>query len=90
MNEFNLGDQIFLQDSTENSAVHVEKEVGHSFPLCSKIIESLRSRSEYFHMKTLCVLGHNTKKDSYGNTFPIISGFLVGYLFLSFPFLVEK
>ncbi|CAA6661606.1 unnamed protein product [Spirodela intermedia] len=35
------------------------------------------SRSEQFHIKTLCVLGHNTKRDSHGNSFPIISGFLV-------------
>ncbi|CAA7397983.1 unnamed protein product [Spirodela intermedia] len=60
-----------------NNAIRVDKEVGHSFPLCSKIIEALKSRSEQFHIKTLCVLGHNTKRDSHGNSFPIISGFLV-------------
>ncbi|KDO46063.1 hypothetical protein CISIN_1g019099mg [Citrus sinensis] len=33
--------------------------------------------SEKFHVQTLHVLGHNTKRDSQGNAYPIFHGFLV-------------
>ncbi|XP_073000848.1 protein N-terminal asparagine amidohydrolase isoform X1 [Typha latifolia] len=55
---------------------HKKKE-GYSFPLCCKIVEALQNSQEKFHLQTLCVLGHNTKIDSYGNARPIIGGFLV-------------
>ncbi|KAL9371762.1 hypothetical protein Peur_036902 [Populus x canadensis] len=50
---------------------------GYSFPLCTKIIETLRKRKEKFHIQTLFVLGHNTKRDSQGNAYPVFNGFLV-------------
>ncbi|KAI9116593.1 hypothetical protein K1719_012760 [Acacia pycnantha] len=51
--------------------------VGYSFPLCSKIVQALCTREETFHLQTFCVLGQNTQRDSYGNTFPIFNGFVV-------------
>lgn len=50
---------------------------GYSFPLCTKIIENLRKGKEKFHIQTLFVLGHNTKRDSQGNAYPVFNGFLV-------------
>ncbi|KAK8469278.1 hypothetical protein PHAVU_005G039600 [Phaseolus vulgaris] len=50
---------------------------GYSFPLCSKIVDTLRSRDEKFHIRTFCVLGHNTRRDSDGNTYPFFNGFVV-------------
>lgn len=50
---------------------------GYSIPLCSKIVDTLCSREEKFHIRTTCVLGHNTKRDSDGNTYPIFNGFVV-------------
>lgn len=54
---------------------------GYSFPLCRKIVETMQKRKENFHVQTFCVLGHNTKKDSQGNAYPIFSGFLVSSSF---------
>ncbi|XP_021887682.1 protein N-terminal asparagine amidohydrolase isoform X2 [Carica papaya] len=54
----------------------ISKPDGYSFPLCTKIIESLQKRPENFHIKTLFVLGHNTKWDSQGNAYPIFHGFM--------------
>lgn len=53
---------------------------GYSFPICSKVIEALHKRQETFHIQTLFVLGHNTKRDSLGNTCPIFTGFVVSFL----------
>ncbi|XP_004488479.1 protein N-terminal asparagine amidohydrolase isoform X2 [Cicer arietinum] len=50
---------------------------GYSFPLCSKIVHTLWSREEKFHIRTTCVLGHNTKRDCDENTYPIFNGFVV-------------
>ncbi|TKY49522.1 N-terminal asparagine amidohydrolase [Spatholobus suberectus] len=50
---------------------------GYSSPLCSKIVHTLWSREEKFHIKTICVLGHNTRRDSDGNTYPFFNGFVV-------------
>ncbi|KAJ1434415.1 Protein N-terminal asparagine amidohydrolase [Sesbania bispinosa] len=50
---------------------------GYSFPLCSKIVHTLWSREEKFHIRTICVLGHNTRRDSDGNTYPFFNGFVV-------------
>ncbi|KAK7323940.1 hypothetical protein VNO77_27442 [Canavalia gladiata] len=50
---------------------------GYSFPLCSKIVHTLWSREEKFHIRTICVLGHNTRRDSDGNTYPFCNGFAV-------------
>ncbi|XP_021686642.1 protein N-terminal asparagine amidohydrolase isoform X2 [Hevea brasiliensis] len=53
------------------------KSDGYSFPLCKKMIETMEKRREKFHIQTLFVLGHNTKRDSQGNAYPIFNGFLV-------------
>ncbi|XP_031274747.1 protein N-terminal asparagine amidohydrolase [Pistacia vera] len=50
---------------------------GYSTPLCAKLIETLQRRNEKFHIQTLFVLGHNTKRDSQGHAYPIFHGFLV-------------
>ncbi|OIW11777.1 hypothetical protein TanjilG_14317 [Lupinus angustifolius] len=50
---------------------------GYSFPLCTKIVQTLWTREEKFHIKTLCVLGHNTRRDLDGITFPFFNGFVV-------------
>ncbi|XP_062077499.1 protein N-terminal asparagine amidohydrolase isoform X1 [Humulus lupulus] len=50
---------------------------GYSFSLCSKIIEILIMREEKFHFQTLCVLAHNTRRDSEGNACPIFNGLAV-------------
>ncbi|KAL5175799.1 Protein N-terminal asparagine amidohydrolase [Glycine soja] len=49
---------------------------GYSFPLCLKIVHTLWSREEKFHIRTICVLGHNTRRDSDGNTYPFFNGFV--------------
>lgn len=63
--------------SGANGSTRHERQDGFSLPLCSKIIEALQNREEIFHLQTFCVLGHNTRKDSSGNSLPIIGGFLV-------------
>ncbi|XP_016513918.1 protein N-terminal asparagine amidohydrolase isoform X2 [Nicotiana tabacum] len=55
---------------------HAELE-GYSFPLCKKILESLAKSNMKFQIHTLHVLGHNTRRDSEGNSYPIFSGLLV-------------
>ncbi|KAK6162865.1 hypothetical protein DH2020_002706 [Rehmannia glutinosa] len=50
---------------------------GYSYPLCAKIIETLRNRSEKFQIQTLHVLGRNTKWDSEGIAYPIFHGFVM-------------
>ncbi|KFK37247.1 hypothetical protein AALP_AA4G233100 [Arabis alpina] len=59
-----------------NGGVYAKPE-GHSFPLCCKLVETLQKRKENFHMKTLFILGHNTKLDAQANTCPIFNGCLV-------------
>ncbi|CAN4080475.1 unnamed protein product [Withania somnifera] len=49
----------------------------YSFPLCKKIIDSLAKSNMKFQIHTLHVLGHNTRRDSEGNAYPIFTGFLV-------------
>ncbi|KAG8485070.1 hypothetical protein CXB51_021219 [Gossypium anomalum] len=53
------------------------KRDGYSIPLCRKIVETMQKRPEKFHVKTLCVLRHNTKYNSQGNALPIFNGLLV-------------
>ncbi|CAK7331775.1 unnamed protein product [Dovyalis caffra] len=62
-------------DSTRSKTQ--SKVNGYSFPLCTKIIETLGKRQEKFHIQTLFVLEHNTKRDSRGNAYPVFNGFLV-------------
>lgn len=54
---------------------------GYSTPLCAKLVETLQRRNEKFHIQTLFVLGHNTKRDSQGHAYPIFHGFLVSMRF---------
>ncbi|PIN25177.1 hypothetical protein CDL12_02075 [Handroanthus impetiginosus] len=53
---------------------------GYSYPLCAKIIETLRNRTEKFQIQMLHVLWHNTKWDSEGIGYPIFHGFVWDYL----------
>ncbi|XP_062178160.1 protein N-terminal asparagine amidohydrolase [Alnus glutinosa] len=50
---------------------------GYSYPLCAKIVESMCIRQEKFHVRTFFVLGHNTRRDSEGNAYPIFNGLAV-------------
>ncbi|KAL6129861.1 hypothetical protein ACLB2K_068243 [Fragaria x ananassa] len=50
---------------------------GYSFPLGAKIIETLLKRPERFHIRTLCILRHNTRRDPEGNAYPIFHGFMI-------------
>ncbi|XP_015693398.1 protein N-terminal asparagine amidohydrolase [Oryza brachyantha] len=50
---------------------------GYSYPLCCRILEVLHKYQKQFHLRTFCVLGNNTTTDLYGNTRPIIGGFVV-------------
>ncbi|KAL6493894.1 hypothetical protein OROGR_031803 [Orobanche gracilis] len=52
------------------------KMEGYSYPLCAKIIETLRNRSEKFRIQTFHVLGHNTKWDCEGIGYPVFHGFV--------------
>ena len=63
-------------NGTTRSESHAD---GYSFPLCAKIIETLGERRERFHIRTLLILGHNTKGDSEGNACPIFNGFMVSF-----------
>uniref|UniRef100_M1A767 N-terminal asparagine amidohydrolase family protein n=1 Tax=Solanum tuberosum TaxID=4113 RepID=M1A767_SOLTU len=49
---------------------------GYSFPLCKKIVDSLAKSNMKFQIHTLHVLGHNTRRDTEGNAYPIFTGFL--------------
>ncbi|KAH7544813.1 hypothetical protein FEM48_Zijuj01G0026100 [Ziziphus jujuba var. spinosa] len=63
-------------DYSTNSESH-ENMDGCSLPLCTKIVETLRSRREKFHIQTLCILGHNTRRDSNNVAYPIFNGLVV-------------
>ncbi|KAG8391319.1 hypothetical protein BUALT_Bualt01G0175500 [Buddleja alternifolia] len=70
-------DDISSQHSyLDIKSTHAKLE-GYSYPLCAKIIDTLRNRSEKFQIRTLHVLGHNTKWDSDGIAYPIFHGFVV-------------
>ncbi|GFQ01291.1 protein n-terminal asparagine amidohydrolase [Phtheirospermum japonicum] len=69
-------DDISSQHSRVDKKNRTEME-GFSYPLCAKIIETLRNRSEKFQIQTLHVLGHNTKWDSQGVGSPVFLGFVV-------------
>ncbi|KAJ4970339.1 hypothetical protein NE237_003438 [Protea cynaroides] len=60
----------------DGSEFHTESD-GYSFPLCSKIVEALQQSKENFHIQTVCVLKHNTRRDSDENAYPIFTGFVV-------------
>jgi len=55
---------------------------GYSYPLCAKIVESMCIRQEKFHVRTFFVLGHNTRRDSEGNAYPIFNGLAVRLNFM--------
>ena len=76
---------IKLSVQFANSSTRSESEAqldGHSFPLCAKIVETLCTRPENFHVQTLFVLGHNTRRDSEGNAYPIFNGLAVSFNFM--------
>lgn len=70
-------DVVYEQANGKSGLGSREHSAGHSLPLCSKIVESLQTRRENFHIQTLCVLGHNTRRDTDGVAYPIANGFLV-------------
>lgn len=51
--------------------------MGYSFPLCAKIVEALETCEGKFHIQTLFVLRHNTRRDCKGIAYAIFNGFLV-------------
>lgn len=69
-----------MQNSKRNiTSGCTSKFQGYSYPLCTKIVESLRKRQEKFHIQTLFILGHNTKMDYEGNMRPLFAGLLVNF-----------
>lgn len=67
----------FLQHANGSTVSESPADLdGYSFPLCLKIVHTLWSREEKFHIRTICVLGHNTRRDSDGNTYPFFNGFV--------------
>ena len=82
---------LMQQASHKTRSKRQEKWDGYSLPLCIKIIDALWRSRENFHIQTLCVLGHNTRRDSEGNGYPIFNGFLVSFKlkWLPFPFLLS-
>ncbi|XP_075476466.1 protein N-terminal asparagine amidohydrolase isoform X1 [Primulina tabacum] len=69
-------DDISSQYSDHSTKSRTKLE-GYSYPLCTKIIESLSNRNEKFDIRTLHVLDHNTRWDSEGIAYPIFQGFVV-------------
>ncbi|XP_024021041.1 protein N-terminal asparagine amidohydrolase isoform X2 [Morus notabilis] len=70
-------DSSSKHDSSSSSSESDVRLNGYSLPLCTKIIKSLRKRTEKFHLQTLFVLARNTWRDSEENAHPIFSGFVV-------------
>ncbi|XP_027342784.1 protein N-terminal asparagine amidohydrolase [Abrus precatorius] len=71
-------EDVSLQHANGSTVSESPADLGrYSFPLCSKIVQTLWSREEKFHIRTICVLGHNTKRDSDENTYPFFNGFVV-------------
>ncbi|KAK7841958.1 hypothetical protein CFP56_014672 [Quercus suber] len=66
--------QYAYSSTRSESQEHLD---GHSFPLCAKIVEALFTRPDNFHVQTLFVLGHNTRRDSEGNAYRIFHGLVV-------------
>lgn len=70
-----------MQGSNQRSKADTHGErVGYSLPLCAKIVESLWKRQEKFHVQTMFVLSHNTRRDAEGNAYPIFTGILVSFM----------
>lgn len=65
------------QTGTSSKYAKHAKVEGHSLPLCVKLVEVLGSSRLKFHIQTLFVLRHNTRRDSEGKRRPIFDGFLV-------------
>ncbi|KAL1349198.1 hypothetical protein HN51_025709 [Arachis hypogaea] len=71
-------EEVSLQHAKASTESEAQAEFGdHSFPLCTKIVQTLWAREEKFHIRTICVLGHNTRRDSNGNAYPLFNGFVV-------------
>ncbi|KNA12830.1 hypothetical protein SOVF_122370 isoform B [Spinacia oleracea] len=70
-------EEISYKNTEQTGSEGNPEQVDHSFPLCAKIIEALGKSAVKFHIQNLFVLGHNTRKDTAGNTLPIFSGILV-------------
>ncbi|KAI3419966.1 uncharacterized protein J3R85_012902 [Psidium guajava] len=62
--------------SPSDAEIHGKMD-GYSLPLCIKLIETLWRRREKFLIQTFFVLGYNTRRDANGQTYPIVTGFLV-------------
>lgn len=72
-------DASLQHDNGSTSSQNSSKEEGYSFPLCTKIVESLHTTTSHikFNLQTLHVLGRNTRWDNEGNATPIFHGFLI-------------
>ncbi|CAI0428204.1 unnamed protein product [Linum tenue] len=70
-------DDAFLYASSPSTTKQSSKLDGYSLPLCTKVVEALGKRQERFHMRTLFILGHNTKWDAQNIAYPIFNGLLV-------------
>lgn len=63
-------------DHSTTPASHVKRN-DYSLSICTKIVEALQKSQEQFHIQTLFVLRHNTRRDTEGTAHPIFNGFLV-------------
>ncbi|KAK9122665.1 hypothetical protein Sjap_012267 [Stephania japonica] len=70
-------DASLKRSNGKNNTENYPESLGYSFPLCSKILEALQCSEEKFHVQTLCILEHNTTRDSVGTPYPVVTGFLV-------------
>ncbi|KAL1300109.1 hypothetical protein AAHE18_18G155600 [Arachis hypogaea] len=71
-------EEVSLQHAKASTESEAQAEFGdHSFPLCTKIVQTLWAKEEKFHIRTICVLGHNTRRDSNGTAYPLFNGFVV-------------
>lgn len=70
---------IYLSQDVDVSgeSEHCREKFGHSWDLCCEIVKALHNDATPFHIKTLCILSHNTWKDNRGISRPIFHGFLV-------------
>ncbi|KAH9774678.1 protein N-terminal asparagine amidohydrolase [Citrus sinensis] len=70
---------VYLIGGFDDASPNVRPKIPYfvlNFP-DTKLVDTLQRRQEKFHVQTLHVLGHNTKRDSQGNAYPIFHGFLV-------------
>ncbi|CAN6440491.1 unnamed protein product [Victoria cruziana] len=70
-------DSSFQDVDVSGESKRCREKFGHSWDLCCEIVKALHNDATPFHIKTLCILSHNTWKDNRGISRPTFHGFLV-------------